>query len=173
MSVSIYDVPNVQKHKKHLEFNINHIIKSLEELKSAMNENDTNKLYRARFDIDITSRVISRTTGYLSRAIVSAKRPKKEYVQPTIKVFNTTVVNSSNQGLINALITKADSYGDDKIYQKNVYITVAEGVAKNVDVIGIKHWRRDLYNITGISYPNYIGIGKSTKEFIIEYYKKQ
>ncbi len=173
MSVSINDVPNVQKHKKHLEFNIDHIIKSLEELKSAMNENDTNKLYNARFDIDITSRVISRTVGRLSRAIESAKKPKKEYVQPPLKVFNTTVANPENQGLIDALLSKAESYPADKIYQKNAYITVAEGVATVSNTIGIEqpyHWRPNEYHITGINY--YIGIGTSTRDFIIEYLKK-
>ncbi len=168
MSVSINDVPNVQKHKKHLEFNIDHIIKSLEELKNGINENDTNKIYNARFDINITSRVISRTVGCLSRAIVSAKKPKKEYVQPPLKVFNTPVVNTLNQGLVDALITKAESYPADKIYQQNAYITVAEIVAKNVDVVGIKQLYRT-YDIIGIN--NYISIGKSIKEFIIEYYK--
>jgi hypothetical protein len=130
-------------------------------------------MYNARFVIDITSRVISRTTGYLSRAIESAKRPKKEYVQPALKVFSTTVVNTSNQGLVNALISKANSYPADKIYQKNAYITVAEIIAKNAEVIGIQrpHWQYNIYNITGINYHNYIG--KSTKEFIIEYLKNK
>lgn len=166
----IDNAPNVQKHRKYLEFNIDLMIKSLEELKTAMNYNDMNGLYSARFDIDITARVISRTTGLLARAIDSAFKPKKEYPQPTLKSSAVgQAVNPANQELVNALIEKAESYPADKGYQKNAYITVAEMVVKNTKVIGLRtyKWRPDLFNIEGIEFK----VGKSTGQFIIDYLK--
>lgn len=160
----------VKKHKNVLDDNIIHMINSLEGLKLAINNNDTDKLYEARFNIDIISRLLSRHTGYLARAIESAKWPKKEYPQPEAK--SSTVgqaVNPSNQGLVDALIEKAESYPVDKGYQRNAYITVAEKIVKINNVVGLRtyKWRPDLFNIDGFDW----SVGTSTGKFIIEYFK--
>jgi hypothetical protein len=170
MSAQIVTLANIQKHKNVLDDNIIHMINSLERLKLAINNNDTDKLYEARFNIDIISRLISRNTGYLARAIESAKKPKKEYPQPEAK--SSTVgqaVNPANQGLVDALIEKAESYPADKGYQRNAYITVAEKIVEKNDVIGLRtyKWRPDLFNIDGFGW----SVGTSTGKFIIEYFK--
>lgn len=172
MSSAINNLPNIQKHKKYLDFNIDLVITSLKDLKTAMNDNNVDKLHFKRFDIAILSRVISRYTGLLARAIDSAKKPKKEYPQPVVK--STSVgqsVNPANQELVNALIEKANSYPDDKGYQKNAYITVAENIIKNNKVISLRtyRWRPDLFNIEGIE----VNVGKSTGQFIIDYLKSK
>lgn len=164
------DIPNILKHRKALNDNITNMINSLVDLKYAINTNDMNGLYSTRFDIDITARVISRTTGCLARAIDSAFKPKKEYPQPVAKSSAVdAAVNPANQELVDALIYKAESYPDNKVYQRNAYITVAEMVVKNTKVISLRtyRWRPDLYNIEGIEFST----GKSTEQFIINYLK--
>ena len=160
----------ITNYKNILDENIIYMINSLEELKLAITNNDTNKLYEARFHIDIISRLISRHTGRLSRAIESAKKPKKDYPQPEAK--SSTVgqaVNPVNQGLVDALIEKAESYPADKGYQRNAYITVAEKIVEKNDVIGLRtyKWRPELFNIDGFDW----NVGTSTGKFIIEYFK--
>ena len=170
MSAQIDNAPNVQKHKKALNDNIIHMINSLEQLKYSMIHNDMNGLYSARFDIDITARVISRTTGCLARAIDSTFKTKKDS-QPVPKSSALdNAVNPANQGLVDALIEKAESYPDNKVYQRNAYITVAEMVLNNEKSIGLRRiymWRSDIFNIEGIEF----NVGKSTGQFIINYLK--
>ena len=172
MSSNINDLSNIQKHKKYLDLNIDLVIISLKDLKTAINDNNSQQLHFKRFDINILSRVISRYTGLLARAIDSAKAPKKEYPSPTLK--STAVgqaVNSANQTLVDALIEKANSYPADKGYQKNAYITVAEMAVNNTKVISLRtyRWNPNLFNIEGIEF----NVGKSTGQFIIDYLKSK
>lgn len=169
-SETINKLPVIQNCKKALHSNIDYITNALEDLKSSINYNDINGLYSARFDIDITARVISRTTGRLARAIDTAFKPKKEYPQPVLK--STAVgqaVNPANQELVDVLIEKANSYSADKGYQKNAYITVAENIVKNTKIISLRtyRWNPTLFNIEGIEF----NTGKSTEQFIINYLK--
>ena len=120
--------------------------------------------------IDITARIISRTAGGLARAIGSTFKTKKEYPQPVPKSsILGQAVNPANQGIIDALIEKAESYPANKGYQRNAYITVAEMVAINKKSIGLRtyRWRPGLFNIEGIEF----NVGKSTGKFIIAYLK--
>ncbi len=168
----------IAKHSKNLDENITHMINYLVELKDAMQDNKSNRIYEERFKIQVMSKITERNAAFLARAIDAAaaavKREKEEYIPPPIKVFNTAVVNPENQGIIDALLAKASSYPDDKVYQKNAYITVAEKVASHTTTIGITQpysWRPNEYHLTGIKYN--INAGSSTRNFIIEYLKNK
>ncbi len=166
----------IAKHSKNLDENITHMINYLVELKDAMQDNKSNRIYEERFKIQVMSKITERNAAFLARAIdaaaAEAKKEKEGYIPPPVKVFDATVVNPENQGLVDALLAKALSYPDDKIYQKNAYITVAERVATHTTTIGITQpysWRPNEYHLTGIKY--YINAGPSIRNFIIEYLK--
>lgn len=168
----------IVKHSNNVDENITHMINYLVELKDAMQDNNSNKIYEERFKIQVMSKITNRNAAFLARAIdaaaAEAKKDKEGYILPPVKVFDATVANPENQGIIDALLAKALSYPDDKIYQKNAYITAAEGVATVKNTIGIErpwHWRPNEYHLTGINF--HIGIGTSTRNFIIEYLKNK
>lgn len=172
MSSNINDLPNIQKHKNNLDENITHMINYLVTMKDSIYDNNANKIHEERFKCSIMHTLIKRNAGLLARAIESAKRVKNEYPPPTLK--STAVgqaVNHANQALVDALIEKANSYPDDKGYQKNAYITVAENTVKNKKVISLRtyRWCPTLFNIEGIEF----NTGKSTEQFIIDYLKNK
>lgn len=168
----------IAKHSKNLDYNITYMLNYLVALKDAMHDNNSNKIYEERFNIQIMSKLTDRNAAFLARAIdaatAAAKKEKEGYTLPPVKMFDATVANPENQGIVDALLAKASSYPDAKVYQKNAYITVAEGVATVKNTIGIKrpyHWRPNEYHLTGINF--HIGTGTSTRNFIIEYLKNK
>lgn len=167
----INDIPKIKELKTLLDDNITNMMNYLINLNDYINDNDCNKIRETVYSIDFMKKVINKNSGLLIRSIKSSVTPKIEYEQPPLKSSNIIAINNSNQGLINALIQKANLYPDNSNYQKNAYLTVAEHIAKNTKQVRVeKYTFINGYYIVDLDIMS--GIGTSTRNFIINYLKK-